>query len=268
MESVRGLVFFSSRRPPKMHDWSSAFLQERLERRLSPSTLKVYVAAVAAHHDAVDGRSLGKYDLIVRFLKGARRMNPSRGLCPLGTSLSSWLNFRGAPLSRSLSATEGSRKGRLSPNRGWPTGYWRPSPWRTSRKASRAPWGWGLTPPGVLPPPMCWRTAPLWQTSAELRAGNTEHLHKILQSPHWASFFPCVGKVMGGKNWPVSRLLRHSPSPGDTSSFFSPPVQFPGRWTLVESSKHPDSQTGRSSLTPGPVLVLARPGLRSAPVLG
>ncbi len=55
-----------------------SFLQERLEHRLSPSTLKVYVAAIAAHHDAVDGRSLGKHDLIVRFLKGARRMNPSR----------------------------------------------------------------------------------------------------------------------------------------------------------------------------------------------
>ncbi len=55
-----------------------SFLQERLERRLSPSTLKVYVAVIAAHHDAVDGRSLGKHDLIVRFLKGARRMNPSR----------------------------------------------------------------------------------------------------------------------------------------------------------------------------------------------
>ncbi len=48
-----------------------SFLQERLERRLSPSTLKVYVAAIAAHHDAVGGRSLGKHDLIVRFLKGA-----------------------------------------------------------------------------------------------------------------------------------------------------------------------------------------------------
>ncbi len=52
-----------------------SFLQERLERRLSPSTLKVYVAAIVAHHDAVDGQSLGKQDLI---LKGARRMNPSR----------------------------------------------------------------------------------------------------------------------------------------------------------------------------------------------
>ncbi len=55
-----------------------SFLQERLECRLSPSTLKVYVAAIAAHHDAVNGRSLGKHDLIVRFLKGAMRMNPSR----------------------------------------------------------------------------------------------------------------------------------------------------------------------------------------------
>ncbi len=93
-----------------------SFLQERLERRLSPSTLKVCVAAITAHHDAVDGRSLGKHDLMVRFLKGARRMiersqegtrgdlegfrSPGHPLCPLGTSLSSWLDFRGAPLSR------------------------------------------------------------------------------------------------------------------------------------------------------------------------
>ncbi len=55
-----------------------SFLQERLERRLSPSTLKVYVAAIAAHHDAVDCWPLGKHDLIVRFLKGARKINPSR----------------------------------------------------------------------------------------------------------------------------------------------------------------------------------------------
>ncbi len=44
----------------------------------------MYVAAIAAHHDAVDGRSLGKHDLIVKFLKGARRTNPSRSpLCAL-----------------------------------------------------------------------------------------------------------------------------------------------------------------------------------------
>ncbi len=49
-----------------------------MERRPSPSTLKVYVAAITAHHNAVDGRSLGKHDLIMRFLKGARQMNLSR----------------------------------------------------------------------------------------------------------------------------------------------------------------------------------------------
>ncbi|XP_051511818.1 uncharacterized protein LOC127416468 [Myxocyprinus asiaticus] len=55
-----------------------SFLQERLEGRLSPSTLKVYVAAISAHHDAVDGKYLGKHDFIIRFLRGTRRLNPSR----------------------------------------------------------------------------------------------------------------------------------------------------------------------------------------------
>ncbi len=56
-----------------------SFLQDGLERRLSPSTLKVYVAAIAARHDAeVNGKSVGKHDLVVRFLRGARRLNPLR----------------------------------------------------------------------------------------------------------------------------------------------------------------------------------------------
>ncbi|KAL0201654.1 hypothetical protein M9458_004841, partial [Cirrhinus mrigala] len=55
-----------------------SFLQEKLERRLSPSTLKIYVAAIAAYHDAVDGLSLGRHHLIIRFLRGARRLNPPR----------------------------------------------------------------------------------------------------------------------------------------------------------------------------------------------
>ncbi|KAL0150144.1 hypothetical protein M9458_054571 [Cirrhinus mrigala] len=49
-----------------------SFLQEKLERRLSPSTLKVYAAAIAAYHDAVDGLSLEKHHLVVRFLRSAR----------------------------------------------------------------------------------------------------------------------------------------------------------------------------------------------------
>ncbi len=56
-----------------------SFLQQGLERRLSPSTLKVYVPAIPTHHDAVDDKSVGKHDLVIRFLRGMRRFNP---LCP------------------------------------------------------------------------------------------------------------------------------------------------------------------------------------------
>ncbi len=56
-----------------------SFLQQELERRLSPSTLKVYVPAIATHPDAVDDKSVGKHDLVIRFLRGTRRFNP---LCP------------------------------------------------------------------------------------------------------------------------------------------------------------------------------------------
>ncbi|KAL0179664.1 hypothetical protein M9458_025106, partial [Cirrhinus mrigala] len=55
-----------------------SFLQEGLDRHLSASTLKVHVAAISANHDLVGGRSVGKHDLITRFLRGARRLNPPR----------------------------------------------------------------------------------------------------------------------------------------------------------------------------------------------
>ncbi len=75
-----------------------SFLQDGLERRLSPSTLKVYVAAIAAHHDAVDGKSLGKHDLVIRFLRGARRLNPPRPhLVPSWDPPSVLSALRGAP---------------------------------------------------------------------------------------------------------------------------------------------------------------------------
>ncbi len=75
-----------------------SFLQDGLERGLSPSTLKVYVAAIAAHHDAVDGKSLGKHDLVIRFLRGARRLNPPRPHLVPSWDLPSVLSaLRGAP---------------------------------------------------------------------------------------------------------------------------------------------------------------------------
>ena len=55
-----------------------SFLQQGLERRLSPSTLKVHAAAISAFHDHIDGKTVGKHDLVVRFLRGARRLNPPR----------------------------------------------------------------------------------------------------------------------------------------------------------------------------------------------
>ncbi len=75
-----------------------SFLQDGLDRRLSPSTLKVYVAAIAAHHDAVDGKSLGKHDLVIRFLRGARRLNPPRPYLVPSWDFPSVLSaLRGAP---------------------------------------------------------------------------------------------------------------------------------------------------------------------------
>ncbi|KAL0176640.1 hypothetical protein M9458_028970, partial [Cirrhinus mrigala] len=44
----------------------------------SPSTLKVYVAAIAAFHAPIADQSIGRNNLVVRFLKGSRRINPSR----------------------------------------------------------------------------------------------------------------------------------------------------------------------------------------------
>ncbi len=54
-----------------------SFLQQGLERRLSPSTLKVYVADISTHHDPVEGKSVGQHNLVVRFLRGARMFEPS-----------------------------------------------------------------------------------------------------------------------------------------------------------------------------------------------
>lgn len=53
------------------------FLQDRFSAGLSPSTLKVYVAAVSAFHAPVDGGPLGRHQLVIRFLRGAWRMRPA-----------------------------------------------------------------------------------------------------------------------------------------------------------------------------------------------
>ncbi len=47
-----------------------SFLQQVLERRLSPSILKVHAADIAAYPNRIDGKSVGKRDMVVRFLRG------------------------------------------------------------------------------------------------------------------------------------------------------------------------------------------------------
>ncbi len=59
-----------------------SFLQEGLDRHLSASTLKVYVAAIVENHDTVEGRSVGKDNLVIRFLRGALwSCRPYREIC-------------------------------------------------------------------------------------------------------------------------------------------------------------------------------------------
>ncbi len=277
-----------------------SFLQERLERRLTPSTLKVYLAAIVAHHDAVDGRSLGKHDLIMRFRKGARRMNPSRsplvpswdlsiilaglqrghfepldsvelkflsvktdhapdrahfhqkgrgppgvfgkrrvpcvraGLLSHCLETSAWIHVQcshhalprsgGEPASTALGGGRSSlsvavshksiahirglhpelqklwaalclplrsteREGCLQTEVG-------PLDSGCHLKSSPAPWGWGITPLGVLPPPMRWRTAPLWRTSAELRGWVTPNTFARFYS---LRIEPVSSRVLGNR---------------------------------------------------------------------
>ncbi len=43
-----------------------------------PPSLNAYGAMIAANHDPVDGKLVGKHDWVIRFLRGARRLNPPR----------------------------------------------------------------------------------------------------------------------------------------------------------------------------------------------
>ncbi|CAM4711693.1 unnamed protein product [Leuciscus chuanchicus] len=53
------------------------FLQDRFTAGLTPSTLKVYVAAIGAYHILLSGMSVGKDPLVSRFLRGTWRLRPA-----------------------------------------------------------------------------------------------------------------------------------------------------------------------------------------------
>ncbi|XDV44746.1 hypothetical protein PO909_012986 [Leuciscus waleckii] len=52
------------------------FVQDRFSAGLTPSTLKVYMAAIAAFHAPLGDGPLGRHQLVVRFLRGARTVRP------------------------------------------------------------------------------------------------------------------------------------------------------------------------------------------------
>ncbi len=55
------------------------FSTRLLDKGHTPSTLKVYVAVIAANYSPEAGRTIGRNQLVVKFLRGARRLNPP---CP------------------------------------------------------------------------------------------------------------------------------------------------------------------------------------------
>ena len=65
------------------------FLQSLLERKLSASTLRVYVAAISSRHIKVDSRTVGSHSLVTRFLKKEPSGGTPHGLSrfPHGTYL-------------------------------------------------------------------------------------------------------------------------------------------------------------------------------------
>ncbi len=52
------------------------FLQSLLEDNRAASTLRVYVAAISAHHVRIDGQPLGSHALVTQFLRGAQWLRP------------------------------------------------------------------------------------------------------------------------------------------------------------------------------------------------
>ncbi len=63
------------------------FLQHRLDSGSLPSTLKVYVAAIASFCSPLGGQSIGRHSLVVSFLKGVRRLHPLHPLSRVQGSL-------------------------------------------------------------------------------------------------------------------------------------------------------------------------------------
>lgn len=72
----------------------------------SNAMLKVYVVAIMVPHAPITGQSFGRNDLIVKFLQGARRLNPPLSLTVPPWDLSAVLRVLRDPPSRPLLMAE------------------------------------------------------------------------------------------------------------------------------------------------------------------
>ncbi len=135
-------------------------------------------------------------------------------------------------------------------------------------KASRAPWGRGLTSPGVLPPPMRWCTAPLWQTFAELHAGRHRTPSQDSTISALSQFLPVCWVSNGREELAGVTLAAPFPLTRWYKLLFSPPVQLSGRWTLVESSKHPRQSDWAEQSDARPSTGVSSPGSPVSPCTG
>ncbi len=61
-------------------------------RESAASTLRVYVAAISAHHVRIDGQPLGSHALVTQFLRGAQRLRPPQSIRVPSWDLSLVLN--------------------------------------------------------------------------------------------------------------------------------------------------------------------------------
>ncbi len=140
--------------------------------------------------------------------------------------------------------------------------------WPTNYKASCAPWGWGLTPLGVLPPPMRWRTVPLWQTSVELRAGRHRTPLQGFTVFVLSQFLP-VCWVTGKWQEELAGVTLAAPFPltRGCECHFPPPVEFPGWWTLVEFLQHPRQSDWAEQSDVRPSIGVSLPGSPVSPYI-
>ncbi len=165
----------------------------------------------------------------------------------------------------SLSATEVSRKGRLSPNR-------IVDAVALAYQSQGEPCSLGV------------RTHSTRSVASSHVLSHGASLADICRAAGWATpnsfarFYslciePVSSCVLGNSNGreELASDTLAAPFPhtrGYERLFFLLKFSSPDGEPLRNTPSTPGSQTGRRSLTPGPVLVLARPGLRSAPVLG